>query len=152
MNEHRKARQLTWINIPPRCRGQDGAIAAPQRPIMTPDNTTLLKTQLLEKRDSLLEQLYLLRGGNLTRAQASASHFAQPEDSQAQTTTEKDLEFALDGHETDALEAVEAALQRIAEGRYGRCIDCGLQIAPARLQATPEAARCIHCQEKAESA
>lgn len=117
---------------------------------MTHLDTSPFKTQLLQKRQSLLDQLSQLRGGNLTRAEASAEHFALREDSQAQTTTEKDLEFALDAHETAELSAVEAALARIANGSYGECADCGVRITPARLQATPEATRCITCQEKAE--
>jgi DnaK suppressor protein len=41
-------------------------------------------------------------------------------------------------------------LQRITEGSYGECLDCGAPIAEARLRAAPEAARCIACQEKRE--
>ena len=36
------------------------------------------------------------------------------------------------------------------EGSYGVCIDCGVDIPFARLQATPSAERCIACQEKYE--
>jgi DnaK suppressor protein len=43
-------------------------------------------------------------------------------------------------------------LLRIAEGSYGECVDCDAHIAEARLKAAPEAARCIHCQEKLEKA
>ncbi len=48
------------------------------------------------------------------------------------------------------LRAVQAARQRLDEGRYGLCDDCGEAIAPARLQAQPTAARCIRCQSAAE--
>jgi RNA polymerase-binding protein DksA len=48
------------------------------------------------------------------------------------------------------LEAIDAALRRLAEGTYGRCIDCGALIAPARLEHNPEVARCVACQERAE--
>jgi len=44
-----------------------------------------------------------------------------------------------------AAEAVDA-LQRILDGSYGICADCGITIPPARLQAKPEALRCIACQ------
>ncbi len=119
---------------------------------MTKLDTTPFKAQLLEQRASLLGQLVTLRGGDVTRAEASAEHFSRREDSQAQTTTERELELTLDSRETTELDAVEAALQRIAAGTYGECTDCGVHIAAARLQATPEAPRCIHCQEKAEKA
>jgi DnaK suppressor protein len=129
---------------------KDIAVLAAHHGVMKTLDTTPFKAQLITQRTSLLGQLATLRGGNLTRAEASAEHFAQREDSQAQTTTEKDLEFALDARETAELGAVDAALKRIEAGTYGECTDCGTHITPARLQATPEAPRCIHCQEKAE--
>ena len=119
---------------------------------MTKLDTAPFQAKLLAQRASLLGQLASLRGGDLTRAEASAEHFAQREDSQAQTMTERELELALDSRETAELDAVQAALQRIAEGSYGECTDCGVHIPLARLQATPEAPRCIHCQEKVEQA
>jgi RNA polymerase-binding protein DksA len=48
------------------------------------------------------------------------------------------------------LRDIEAALQRIKEGTYGVCIDCGDDVGFTRLQAYPTAKRCIVCQEKRE--
>jgi RNA polymerase-binding transcription factor DksA len=45
--------------------------------------------------------------------------------------------------------SVERALARIADGIYGRCVRCGTDIAPARLDARPEAALCIDCAREA---
>ncbi len=108
------------------------------------------RQQLLTQQSELLAQLAAQRGGVIGRAEAAADHFGQPEDPRAQVATERELEFALDEHETAHLAAVEAALARIEAGTYGECTDCGTQITAARLHATPEAARCVHCQEKAE--
>ena len=119
---------------------------------MTSINTAPYKTQLLQQRAALLEQLAQLRGGPVGRAQASAEHFAAHEDSSAQIATERELEFALDDHETAELAAVDAALQRIATGTYGVCTSCGTHIAPQRLAVAPQAARCMPCQESAEHA
>lgn len=44
--------------------------------------------------------------------------------------------------------AIRAALQRITDGTYGLCVDCDEPISPKRLQAVPQAARCIGCQEE----
>jgi len=55
----------------------------------------------------------------------------------------------LDRH-IEAMRDIEAALQRVKNGNYGVCIDCGDDIAFARLQAYPTAKRCIVCQEKRE--
>ena len=43
---------------------------------------------------------------------------------------------------------VLAALARIEENTYGRCIDCGNEIPEGRLDARPDAARCVNCQAK----
>jgi RNA polymerase-binding transcription factor DksA len=43
------------------------------------------------------------------------------------------------------LRAIDAALDRIAHGRYGICARCGEDIAEARLEAVPHAALCQSC-------
>ncbi|HTQ78331.1 MAG TPA: TraR/DksA family transcriptional regulator [Burkholderiales bacterium] len=48
------------------------------------------------------------------------------------------------------LAQVEAARQRIEEGTYGECMDCGEPIGAARLEANPVALRCAACQERHE--
>ena len=117
---------------------------------MTTQLNAPFKAQLLAQRTSLLEQLNSLRGGTVSRAEASAEHFGHPEDPPAQVNSERDLEFALDERDTAELRLIDAALARIEAGSYGQCIDCGVQIPAARLHAAPAAPRCIACQEKAE--
>jgi DnaK suppressor protein len=106
--------------------------------------------QLVDMRAALLAQMAEQRGGQLSRAEAASAHFGHPEDSPAQLATEKEIEFAIGEHEVAELDALDAALARIEAGTYGECIDCGVNIPAARLGATPEASRCIHCQEKFE--
>ncbi|MEK8030046.1 TraR/DksA C4-type zinc finger protein [Ideonella sp. DXS29W] len=48
------------------------------------------------------------------------------------------------------LQLIEHAHQRLADGTYGECIDCGESISPARLLAQPTAMRCTACQRNAE--
>jgi DnaK suppressor protein len=43
---------------------------------------------------------------------------------------------------------VLAALHRIDLGTYGTCVDCGSMVPEGRLEAKPEAARCVACQGK----
>jgi RNA polymerase-binding transcription factor DksA len=45
---------------------------------------------------------------------------------------------------------IEAALARIENGTYGRCVDCGRPIPDERLEARPEAARCLEDQARFE--
>lgn len=54
------------------------------------------------------------------------------------------------GHAIDELDAVRAALRRLAQGSYGLCQACGEGIEVARLQAMPTALRCMRCQTEAE--
>jgi DnaK suppressor protein len=48
------------------------------------------------------------------------------------------------------LAKIDAALQRLEEGSYGECLDCGEAIAEARLAANPTATWCIKCASKRE--
>jgi DnaK suppressor protein len=43
---------------------------------------------------------------------------------------------------------VLAALHRIDLGTYGTCVECGSPVPEGRLEAKPEAARCLKCQGK----
>ena len=46
--------------------------------------------------------------------------------------------------------AIDAALRRLDDGTYGRCVDCGTAIEAARLARSPEVARCLSCQQRQE--
>ncbi|MCP4119492.1 MAG: TraR/DksA family transcriptional regulator [Desulfobacteraceae bacterium] len=50
----------------------------------------------------------------------------------------------------EEVQSIQQALVRLKDGEYGRCLDCGCWIRPARLQVVPHAARCISCQEAIE--
>ena len=117
---------------------------------MNKEQLNNFKQQLTAQRSDMLAHLVQLRGGEVGRAQASAEHFGDAEDTRAQRVTERDLEFALDDHESAALSQIDAALARLEAGVYGECMDCSSKIPMARLQATPQAMRCIACQEKFE--
>ena len=49
------------------------------------------------------------------------------------------------------LEQVEDALKRVAAGAYGKCIVCGRQIPPARLEAVPWTPYCLDDQKKLDT-
>ena len=60
------------------------------------------------------------------------------------------FDIAMVARDVAEIGEVECALRRVADGSYGRCIDCDQPIPPARLNAYPAAARCIRCQEDFE--
>lgn len=66
----------------------------------------------------------------------------------SQVTAERGEIEALVASLVESLDATERALAKIAEGSYGICENCGQQIAPARLEAMPEARLCINCAAK----
>ena len=117
---------------------------------MKTEQIQTLQAQLRQSRQALLQRMAQQRDGASTRVEAAAAHFGHPEDSQAQVSTERDLSLAMTEMETAELTALQEALERIEAGTYGDCTDCGKSIALARLQATPEAARCIDCQSAIE--
>lgn len=68
----------------------------------------------------------------------------------ASSERERLLEMKLIGRRAFLLRKVNNALQRIEEGTYGECSECGDEISLARLEARPTADYCIVCKEEAE--
>ena len=60
------------------------------------------------------------------------------------------LDDATSARAVDELAQVTAALQRLAAGRYGLCLDCGEAVDARRLSTLPAAAYCAACQEAHE--
>jgi RNA polymerase-binding transcription factor DksA len=48
------------------------------------------------------------------------------------------------------LSEVNAALQRIREGTFGACLECGGPISRGRLEALPYTPYCIHCAQEVQ--
>lgn len=44
---------------------------------------------------------------------------------------------------------IDTALERIADDTYGTCVECGNEIAKARLEFRPESVYCVNCKTKA---
>lgn len=68
------------------------------------------------------------------------------------TSADPDRNIGLAQNEQAILEQVEAALQRIEAGTYGRCEDCGQEVSRERLDAIPYTPVCIHCAQQRENA
>jgi DnaK suppressor protein len=54
--------------------------------------------------------------------------------------------------ELQELRDIEAAFRRLDDDKYGICAACGGAIAFEQLQAAPQAARCLECQQRYEQA
>ena len=68
----------------------------------------------------------------------------------ASSSYTKEFLFHQSSNERQTLQMVEGALNRIREGTFGECINCGNEINPKRLEAVPWTRYCIECQEKLE--
>lgn len=80
------------------------------------------------------------------------SHLDQHPAEAASELTEQEREAALLSVVDQQRDEVRQALARLDEGTYGRCSDCGAELPDERLEARPEAARCITCQSSLEHA
>ena len=65
---------------------------------------------------------------------------------------QEDIEFALIQMKAETLTKINEALNRLDEGTYGYCADCGGEISEQRLRALPFAVRCKECEESREVA
>ena len=104
------------------------------------------KKKLLEKRRELTEAYTKNRhygresdeGGTQDLADKAASSYT------------KEFLYSLSNTERSILEEVEAAIDRMNEGEYGTCMDCGQKISKKRLDAVPWARYCVPCKERIE--
>ena len=62
----------------------------------------------------------------------------------------KELNFSLSDGERNLLMLIEESFNRMKDGSYGTCTNCGAQIGEKRLQAVPWTPFCIDCQELQE--
>ena len=53
-------------------------------------------------------------------------------------------------NEEQVLAHIAAALERIDQGTFGRCEECGAEIPETRLRALPYARYCVECARKLE--
>ncbi len=105
-----------------------------------------LRRRLEEERERLRN--HILELGEMLRLGDREIGSAEDDADIAARTISYDGLLALMESEQETLAEVETALQAIEEGTYGRCVSCGREIEPARLEARPYARRCIVCQER----
>ena len=58
--------------------------------------------------------------------------------------------FRLRGREKVFLDKIQKAIEKIENGSFGVCDDCGEKISVKRLEARPETTLCIRCKEDQE--
>ena len=105
-----------------------------------------IKQRLLQQKRSLERStLSAVEQGRETIAED-----AQDTADQAVFSYQKELLFTRGTHDHGQLSLVKHALERLDEGSFGECVNCGNQIGPKRLEALPWTPYCIDCQERIE--
>lgn len=61
-----------------------------------------------------------------------------------------DLNLAIIDRQVREIRDIEATRERIADGSFGTCADCGVDVEFERLLAYPTAQRCVRCQQQHE--
>ena len=106
--------------------------------------------RLAAEREETLRRIAALRG-DVDAIVGSASSTTGDDEHDPEGATigfERAQAMALLDQAQEHLAAIDAACERVADGSYGRCLECGGNIATARLEARPEAARCIACASR----
>ena len=71
---------------------------------------------------------------------------------ESESDLERSTAFDLAGRESQLIEEIDEALQRIDDGTYGQCARCGKPIDEKRLEAMPTARYDAECQAAIEAA
>ncbi len=82
---------------------------------------------------------------------SGGEHWAYADEvDEIQANERREIGFATRELLVERVNRIAAALERLAAGEYGLCVECGEGIAPARLQALPEVTTCVRCQDRLE--
>jgi DnaK suppressor protein len=105
-----------------------------------------MKKQLLKMREELLKDLDKDLKSEKNDFDTEIGDFYD----NADTERGRQLFHLLSGREREKLNAIDDALQRIKDGTYGTCEECGKKISKDRLKIMPFARYCIICQSDLE--
>ena len=109
-----------------------------------------LRRMLVERRDEIAGAVKSKIRDVRADATGSGGHRLTNVNGMPEADIHEDIEFALLQMKTETLAKINAALERLEEGTYGYCYECGEEIAGQRLRALPFAARCRDCEEMHE--
>jgi RNA polymerase-binding transcription factor DksA len=103
--------------------------------------------RLSAERDATVARLASMSADLAAVAAAAAgSNLDDEHDPEGATVAfEREQLAALRAHAQHQLGELDAALDRLREGWYGRCESCGQPIGDARLAALPAARLCVRC-------
>jgi DnaK suppressor protein len=109
-------------------------------------DTLIARKRLEEIRTELDRSILVLQGDRIAGGNGADSPH-DPADAGTSLSEHGHTETVLASVEGQRGEVLDALL-RIDSGTYGVCADCGAPIPEGRLDARPEAARCVRCQSR----
>jgi DnaK suppressor protein len=109
-------------------------------------DTVTARERLEEMRGQIDSSILVLQGEH-PAGRAAIDSPQDPADAGSTLSETDRTEAALDAVQSQR-RLVMDALVRIDRGVYGTCADCGKPIPEGRLDARPEAARCVNCQSR----
>ena len=122
---------------------------APRRkPAAKADKRVVLRQMLEQRRIDLQLQVENQKRDVRTESHRESAVRGHGED--LQVDVQEGVSLALMQLQSQTLVAIDSALKRLEQGRYGICTECHEDIAPARLKALPFAVRCRDCEETIE--
>jgi len=108
---------------------------------MEKETVEKFKQQLLDKREEILDEA----GRTLSDMTDQNENVPDPND-RATLESGRSFELRIRDRERKLLSKIEEALERVDEGEYGVCEDCGEDIGIKRLEARPVTTLCIDCK------
>jgi RNA polymerase-binding transcription factor DksA len=114
-----------------------------------------VREQLLAERKRLQHDIYQLTEGQLSvqpidpLSDAGGLKSEQADDADMVFESERNQAVVNNAHML--LAQVQAAVDRLDNGSYGKCVICGKEINPKRLEALPWATLCLEDQAKNEA-
>lgn len=108
-----------------------------------------LRTQMERRREQLLDEVDSVRA--VADENTAREAFGVPDVGDESTASHQtDVDNAAVERDNREIRDIDAAFARMADGSYGTCIDCGIDIDFARLSVAPTASRCTPCQTRFE--
>lgn len=106
-----------------------------------------MKNTLLKEREELLDSI---KRNDKEFANGIESSTLNDFADIASYANDQDMLDALGAKTIQKLQAIDSALLRMAENRYGKCVKCSKDIFEDRLKTLPYAIKCVACQNKDE--
>ena len=116
---------------------------------LTTGQQALLTTELELRERELAAQLAAHLHGQ-TRTERAHELLSQDGDDAPQRASDREIDLQRVEEDVARLADIDAALQRIAEGRYGICLECSEHIPAERLEVAPYSRYCIACEAQRE--